>query len=129
MKVLSFIILIFIGSAFSQDTVPPADLTTPVSLSDTDTAYNYKNLYENGFYEDAIRILEADLNEKEKNMTEEPLQILAFSYIIVGRRNDAFSIFKKILAYNPDFILDPILTPPRFYELFHEARLESVLKP
>ncbi|MFA6549547.1 MAG: hypothetical protein WCT39_06445 [Candidatus Margulisiibacteriota bacterium] len=129
MKVFSFIILIFIGTAFSQDTVSKAELTTQVSSSDTDTAYNYKNLYENGFYEDAIRILEAALNKNEKNMSEEPLQILAFSYIIVGRRNDAFSIFKKILVYNPDFTLDPILTPPRFYELFHEARSEWFASP
>jgi hypothetical protein len=94
-----------------------------------DTTYNYKSLYENGFYEEAVKILESMVKGPHDTMGEEPLKTLAFAYILLNRQAEAVAVFKELLSRNPEFSLDPIVTPPRFFEVFHQSRMEWQMSP
>ena len=124
MKLILPLLLILARMAMPQDTTKSARAPAV-----PDTAYNYASLYENGFYEDAVRLLDSLRASAPDSLGDDPLTVLAFCDIILNRHNEAIGAFKQILARNPMFSLDPILTPPRFFEVFHQARTEWEASP
>lgn len=87
-----------------------------------DDAYTYRNLFDNGFYAEAAQLLEDLIKRFPDSVSSEPGKLLAFSYIVLDRTNEAEALFREVLSRNPDYTPDPILTPPRFYEVFRETR-------
>jgi tetratricopeptide (TPR) repeat protein len=119
-SLLWLLVLTFCTAAAAQEAALAGDSATVAA----DTAYNYKSLYENGFYDEAAKALEIMIKQSPDSAGEDPLKTLAFTYILLGRPMEARVIFKTLLSRNQDFSLDPIMTPPRFFEVFHQARAE-----
>jgi len=94
--------------------------------SRTDSALKAASkLYDSGSYESAElaarRLLEqAPILDSVRIEAE---RIIAFSLVAQGKMDLAREHFESILALNPTFALDPILTSPKILTVFQEARL------
>jgi hypothetical protein len=82
----------------------------------------YKVLFESGFYSDAVDYCTAVILGPPTDSTSEKHLYLAYSYIMLGKAELADSIFMEIFNANPDFHLSPIVTSPKIYEVYFEAR-------
>lgn len=115
---LSFVIslLCLLGSiAFAQ-----------VSLTDS-TLSAANRLYNAGSYETA-ELTARRLMEQvplADSIRIEAERIIAFSLVAQGKSELAREHFQLILAINPSFRLDQILTSPKILTVFQEARLHS----
>jgi tetratricopeptide (TPR) repeat protein len=81
----------------------------------------YKVLYEQGFYEDAINLLDSIIAQDTVE-NQELLFYLASSYIARGNLEAGGTVFERILDNDPDFQLDTLFTPPKILAVFHDVR-------
>lgn len=84
-------------------------------------------LYDAGSYESAEltarRLMEQGPMADSIRMEAE--RIIAFSLVAQGKTELAREHFESILAVNPSFEFDPILTSPKILTVFREAKLRS----
>lgn len=103
---------------------PPAAGQT----SNSDSTLSAANrLYNAGSYESAEltarRLMEQ--GPLADSVRIEAERIIGFSLVAEGKNDLAREHFESILATNPSFALDPILTSPKILTVFQEARLHS----
>ncbi len=97
-------------------------------ISDADSTLKVANrLYNAGSYESAEltarRLMEQ--GPMADSIRTEAERIIAFSLVAQGKTNLAQEHFESILAMNPSFALDPILTSPKILTVFQEAKLHA----
>jgi hypothetical protein len=83
----------------------------------------YRLLYEQGFYDEAIALLDS-LAAADTSGNRELLLYLASSYIARGDADSGASVFRRMLAADPAYRLDTIMTPPKILEVFRNVRNE-----
>jgi tetratricopeptide (TPR) repeat protein len=91
-----------------------------------------KLYYNNGEYESAINELETALQYlKQLEATDqvEAYKYFAFSYVALGDKEKAKSLFKTALRLNPSLSLDPATVSPKIIKVFEEAKAEMELEP
>ncbi len=82
-------------------------------------------LYSTGAYESAELTARRAMEQGPiaDSVRIEAERIIAFSLVAQGKSDLARDHFEVILATNPSFALDPILTSPKILTVFQEARL------
>lgn len=86
-----------------------------------------KTLYDQGSYEEAVQAAEGILEETPGLELEAVVglrKLVAFSWVALGRREEAKEEFKAILEIDPALTLDPLLISPKIIQVFEEARGE-----
>jgi hypothetical protein len=82
----------------------------------------YKVLFESGYYSDAVKYCTAMISGPPFASNREIHLYLAYSYIMLGNRESADSIFIAIFDADSGFYLNPIVTSPKIYEVYFTAR-------
>jgi hypothetical protein len=98
----------------------PGTLRQPVDSGAGES--KYKELYENGFYDEAIALLQSKIRERPESTDIESFSYLAFCYIVSGRPDSAAPVFTRILDADSSFSLDTISISPKILEGFQSAR-------
>ena len=80
----------------------------------------YQQLYEEGFYDTAITLLDS-LIASDSAGGRELLRYLAFCHIARGDGEAGVSVFERIFDLEPGFRLDTLLTSPKILKVFHRA--------
>ncbi len=119
----------------STKTFLPMLLTTllwalsPAQTVTSDSSLAVANrLYSTGSYESAEltarrRIEQGPVADTVRIEAE---RIIAFSLVAQGKPDLAREHFENILAMNPSFSLDPILTSPKILTVFQEAKIHAI---
>lgn len=81
----------------------------------------YKVLFESGYYEEAVEYLRGVSDSSDTNWRERQTY-LAFSLIMTGQRDSAIGVFTSILWRDSTYKLDPIMTSPKLFKVYHMAR-------
>ncbi len=81
-------------------------------------------LYDDGNYQESIRILEFASKDTMLTLDEElsARTYLAFSYVALGKRTDAKEQFISIIKKQEGFSLNPEFVSPKIIEVFKEAK-------
>jgi len=86
--------------------------------------------YENGEYQLCIdKLSEAIPFLREKRKRIEAFKTMAFAYMAFPKKEEARQQFSNILKVDPDFELDPIMTPPKILAIFEETKEKFVVRP
>ena len=93
------------GSSAAQDSIPPS----------SEEAF-YKILYEQGFYEEAIRFI--DSSSAGTPPGNERLFCLASCHIARGDTAAGAAVFNRMLDGDSSLRLDTLLTPPKILQVF-----------
>jgi hypothetical protein len=103
LTILSTLLICMTGSAQEAPAIEEAPL--------------YQKLYEEGFYDTAITLLDS-LIAADSTGGRELLRYLAFCHIARGDGEAGVSVFERILDPDPGFRLDTLLTPPKILTVF-----------
>ena len=80
----------------------------------------YRTLYEEGFYQKAISVLDS-LVADDSVCGREPLRYLAFCHIARGDREAGEKVFERLLGCDSLFRCDTLLTSPKILEVFRDV--------
>ena len=81
----------------------------------------YRSLYEQGFYAEAIALLDSLIAADTTGGNELPLY-LAFCHVARGDRDAGAAVFERMLDRDPEYRLDTLLTPPKILDVFRAVR-------
>jgi tetratricopeptide (TPR) repeat protein len=85
----------------------------------------YQLLYEQGFYQDAITLLDS-LIDLDTAVNFERHYYLAASYIARGDRDSGAAVFAQMFEYDSLYQLDTLFTPPKILEVFQEVQKQRL---
>ena len=85
---------------------------------DTDPAPDYRTLYEEGFYQEAITLID-HIVSGDSACGREPLRYLAFCHIARGDREQGENAFERLLDCDPQFRCDSLFTSPKILDVFN----------
>lgn len=108
-NVLIFTLCLYAVYAESVDTI--------VSVGEPD----YKILYEEGFYDKALQLLDS-LVAADTFFSETVHYYRAACFIAKGDTAEGARAFETILDHHCDYSLDTLFTPPKILRVFHEVR-------
>ncbi|MBN2380983.1 hypothetical protein JXM67_14390 [candidate division WOR-3 bacterium] len=86
-----------------------------------------EELYYQGRYEEVIRVAGEIIDSDSLLEPGEEIglrKFIAFSYVVLNKKDHAKAEFKTILSYDATTRLDPKLVSPKIIEVFEEARQE-----
>jgi hypothetical protein len=83
---------------------------------------DYKELYENGYYSEAIALLYEKIRERPESTNIDYRSYLAFCYTASGKSDSAAAVFLTILNSDSTFSLDTITTSPKILAEFNHSR-------
>ncbi len=87
---------------------------------ESDSLPLYQTLYEEGFYSEAIAILDS-LVTADTACSRKSLRYLAFCFIASGERSAGEEAFDKLLTCDPAFRCDTLFTSPKILEVFRSV--------
>ncbi len=107
---------------------PPADPGgAGVALSDAERFGRAQNLFQFGDCESVIDVL-GDFTlgaaEKDQRQLVEAHRMLGVCYDQLGRHDEAERELKSLLYLDPDYVLDPLITPPPLIDKFAALKEE-----
>ncbi|NLP03605.1 MAG: tetratricopeptide repeat protein [Fibrobacter sp.] len=118
------IILLLIICLF---TVSLGDDLPPEGFQETGEEPAYKVLYESGFYEQAIELLQTKIKAVPDSADMEYLKYLAFCFTATEQKDSAEAVFLRLLDIDKGFYLDTILTSPKILDVFMSAEEKLAL--
>ncbi|HON09327.1 MAG TPA: hypothetical protein PLE24_00560 [Chitinispirillaceae bacterium] len=118
------IILLLIICLF---TVSPGNDLPPEGFPENVEEPAYKVLYESGFYEQAIELLQTKIKAVPDSADMEYLKYLAFCFTAIEQKDSAEVVFLRLLGIDKSFYLDTILTSPIILDVFNSAKEKLAL--
>lgn len=102
-------------------------LAIAAALGEQSTAADraYRELYEQGYYEEAIGLLDS-LVMSDSGTNPERVYYLAACHIARGDRDKGAMIFGWLLANDSSYTLDSIYTPPKIFEVFRDVKVRTL---
>jgi hypothetical protein len=106
------LLMILAGGTVVADRAQEGERDDPVPV--------YRTLYEEGFYQEAITVLDS-LSAADSGCSVDLLQYLAYCHIARGDRTTGEQVFERLLGCDPHYRCDTLFTSPKILAVFSAA--------